>query len=429
MCGELMKLPYMPYKKQKVNRDMIEFRGYNNTPLANEKEFINMQNLSSDRFPLISCRLPRGILPNKLAKPNALYATEKLCWIDGTKFYYDGVEKGTLTDGQKGIADMNGFIIIFPDKAYYDYINDLWGTFTAPDLDYITVWNNRVWGVKGNEIRASKLGDFKEWEDFSGEANDSYATDVGSHGDFTGIYTFQNHVVCFKPNLQYEIYGYKPSNFQVQEISRTGTTSNQSVVESYSQLFYMHDSGIYSYVGGNPRLISNSINTSYLDGVAGTDNRRYYISLYDGVNHSLFAYDTWFDMWHREDDLQVINFVQYDNGLYALTAEGDIIKFNSGEEIIDWSFETIMFDEGTSKKKKYAKLRIRFDLDKGSRIKIYVRYNERESYRIVKSYSCDEYTNAIIPIKLQPCDRFQIKVDGKGKSEIHGIERYFSLGR
>lgn len=414
----------------KMKRDLIEFKGLNNTPLAKENEFLVMTNLSSDHYPLTSCRPSREKVSGvKLNKPNALYAVKKLCWVDGTKFYYDGVEKGSVIDGKKSIADMNGYIVIFPDKAYYNYIDDKWGTFTAPDLDFITVWNNRVWGVKGNEIRCSKLGDFKEWEDFSGEANDSYATNVASHGDFTGIYTFNNHVIAFKENLQYEIYGHKPSNFQVQEVSRTGAINNKGIIESYSQLFYLHESGVYAYTGGSPRLISHGIDTNYVKGAMGTDNRRCYISLYDGSKYDLFAYDSLYDMWHREDELHVIDFVQYKGSLYALSIDGHIYKFNSGDEETEWSFETIFFDEGTSSKKKYSKLKVVADLERGARIKFSIRFNERESYRLMQSCSSESYRSLTIPIQLRNTERFQIKIEGKGNAKIHGIERYFTVGR
>ena len=53
---------------------------------------------------------------------------------------------------------------------------------------------NRLWGCKYglvdgetvNEIYASKLGDFKNWNCFAGLSTDSYAAARGSDGPFTG---------------------------------------------------------------------------------------------------------------------------------------------------------------------------------------------------------------------------------------------------
>ena len=46
------------------------------------------------------------------------------CAIDGTDFYYDGTKKGTVKKGKKSVIDFNGNIVIFPDKKYYDYVED-----------------------------------------------------------------------------------------------------------------------------------------------------------------------------------------------------------------------------------------------------------------------------------------------------------------
>ena len=57
-----------------------------------------------------------------------------------------------------------------------------------PDLDYVMESNNRLWGCRSedNTIYASKLGDPLNWNYFQSLANDSYALDVGSDGEFTG---------------------------------------------------------------------------------------------------------------------------------------------------------------------------------------------------------------------------------------------------
>ncbi len=56
----------------------------------------------------------------------------------------------------------------------------------VPDMDYVCVNENRLWGCRGDTVYASKLGDPKNFNVFEGLSTDSYAADVGSAGDFTG---------------------------------------------------------------------------------------------------------------------------------------------------------------------------------------------------------------------------------------------------
>jgi hypothetical protein len=64
----------------------------------------------------------------------------------------------------------------------------------VPDLSFIVESNNRLWGcqyglVNGqvvNEIHASALGDFRNWERYLGNSQDSYTASVGTDGPFTG---------------------------------------------------------------------------------------------------------------------------------------------------------------------------------------------------------------------------------------------------
>ncbi|NLU24671.1 MAG: hypothetical protein GXW99_08225, partial [Clostridiales bacterium] len=68
---------------------------------------------------------------------------------------------------------------------------------TVPLMDYVTECGNRLWGcrygltdgVTVNEIYASKLGDFKNWNCFAGLSTDSYAAARGADGPFTGAAT------------------------------------------------------------------------------------------------------------------------------------------------------------------------------------------------------------------------------------------------
>lgn len=80
-----------------------------------------------------------------------------------------------------------------------------------PDLDYIIESGNRLWGCrydaanKINEIYASKLGDFKNWNSFSGLSTDSYAVSCGTDGKWTGAVTYYGYPL-FSRKITYTRY-------------------------------------------------------------------------------------------------------------------------------------------------------------------------------------------------------------------------------
>lgn len=108
------------------------FRGYNHNRVIGGDEFYEMENMSSDEYPLLSPRRPRR-KRMKLSKPHGLHAHEKLCWVDGTKFYYDGEEKGTVEDSDKQFVSMGASVIIWPDKKIYNRISTRFESLSIVD--------------------------------------------------------------------------------------------------------------------------------------------------------------------------------------------------------------------------------------------------------------------------------------------------------
>lgn len=125
-----MKLPSMKYTDGIAKNKQIKFSGLNHTYAAEDGELWDMRNLTSDHAPLLGTREPRRLY-RKLEKPGGLFCWNKLCWVDGTKFYYDGEEKGTVTEGEKFFAALLDKIVIFPDKCYYDRYSDTFGSLEA----------------------------------------------------------------------------------------------------------------------------------------------------------------------------------------------------------------------------------------------------------------------------------------------------------
>ncbi|MFA7255953.1 MAG: hypothetical protein WC047_00045 [Kiritimatiellales bacterium] len=119
---------------QKTRDYNMEFKGYNHNLYVKNGQFYDMQNLTSKYYPALAPRSRRGKI-RQLTKPNGLFAKNKLCWVDGTNFYYNNAIIGTVADSVKQFVGMGAYILIFPDKKLFNTstlaLTSLVATFTA----------------------------------------------------------------------------------------------------------------------------------------------------------------------------------------------------------------------------------------------------------------------------------------------------------
>lgn len=125
-----MKLPGMIYTGGVLERTQTQFGGLNHNRGAGDGELWDMRNLTGDQFPLLASRAQR-MRYRTLENAGGLFSREMLCWTAGTAFYAAGAEKGTVTEGPKRFAALGAYIVIFPDKKYYNTATDEFGSLEA----------------------------------------------------------------------------------------------------------------------------------------------------------------------------------------------------------------------------------------------------------------------------------------------------------
>lgn len=102
------------------------FGGYNHTLSCAEGEFYDTRNMTTAYYPVLSPRNKRGICKG-LKQPSGILDKEELMWIDDGVLYIDG--KATTLDVTistaaemcpKTMAKMGAYVVIFPDKVWYN---------------------------------------------------------------------------------------------------------------------------------------------------------------------------------------------------------------------------------------------------------------------------------------------------------------------
>ncbi len=101
------------------------FRGYEHNPRIGDGAFYHMENLTGDRYPLLSNRRKRGHIAD-LTAPQGLIGKAKPAYIDAGCLFYGGLDltsyfhsKGLIiSEGEKQLVSMGAYLIIYPDKLY-----------------------------------------------------------------------------------------------------------------------------------------------------------------------------------------------------------------------------------------------------------------------------------------------------------------------
>ncbi len=140
-----------------IKHNTSVFGGYDVRPGAGEQGAVNMTNMSSDKYPLMTTRVKR----HRTSNPTDIYsfgAYDKTFYTKGTGFYYDGTLEGNVTASAKMFAALNAYIIIMPDKKYYKPATDGFGTLWASWTGSIKFENGTLYGVTATANTISTTG-------------------------------------------------------------------------------------------------------------------------------------------------------------------------------------------------------------------------------------------------------------------------------
>ena len=329
----------------------------------------------------------------------------------------------------------------FEDNTFWDRLersNSVWGmtnlviTKECPELEYICCFGGRLWGCKKNTIFASAYQDPTVFTRYNGLSDDSYYIDVTTPGEFTGCAAYASHVVFFKEDSIHRIYGTRPANFQLSVSGAPGVQKGcwDSVRTINERIFYKGERGIYVYTGSMPQLICDAFGAErFTDAVAGAKDQKYYISMKDEKEkYQLFVFDTEKGTLLREDETQFLTAAQKEGDLYFFDSSKRMMKISDSSERkdIEWSAELREFNETVNQKKGFSRLSLRYEMNEGCFFKVEVAV-DNEPFKVVATVTKPGYRVVGIPLPKNRCDKFRVRISGKGECKIHNLVRDFRV--
>ena len=367
----------------------------------------------------------------------------------------DGVKISGIAD--KSIADLNNTMIIMGRGDNYIVVTGILPaaltqeapvtvTRQMPNMDFVIESENRLWGCRYgealngemvNEIYASKLGDFKNWNCFMGISTDSYAVTVGTDGPFTGAIAHLGYPLFFKEGCMHKIYGNYPANYQVLTTAcrgvQKGCSGSLAIVNE--TVLYKSRAAVCAYDGSLPYEISAALgDANYSRATAGVLGNKYYISMRDDAGgYNLFVYDMLRGMWHREDGTRALAFCTCGGDLYYIDPTYGQIKTVRGtgepeKQPIEWEAITGVIGTDSPDKKYISRLDVRMSLELGARVYFFVQYNSTGAWEQLYTMTGTTLQSFAVPIKPRRCDHLRLKIVGVGEAKIFSICKTISQG-
>lgn len=366
---------------------------------------------------------------------------------------WDGVTISGLTGSMESLngshvlqaVEENAITIIgIMTGTGYEEENPVTVARKVPEMDYVTECGNRIWGCKYgvvdgkpvNEIYASKLGDFKNWNVFQGLSTDSYVASRGSDGLFTGAITHQGHPLFFKEDCIEKVY---PSSTGAHQIVTTECRGVQrgcwrSLVIVEETVYYKSRVDVCAYSGSLPVSVSEALGeTRCSNARAGAEGSLYYISMQDESDAwHLMVYDTARRMWHREDNTCAMMFATCDGRLWWIDEEKKKLVCRSADGLeaesdFAWNAESGIIGFAQPGNKYVSRFTVRAELEKGSSIYMEMKVDDGLWQRMI-TYARPGLRSFNIPVMPRRCDHLQLRFAGKGACRIYSISKYLREG-
>ena len=316
---------------------------------------------------------------------------------------------------------------------------------TPPQMDFVVEAQNRLWGCRYdesksiNEIYASALGDFKNWEVYQGISTDAWRASRGTAAPFTGAITYGGYPLFFREESLEKVFPSATGAHQIAVYALEGVQKGcaDSMVIIDERLFYKGRSGVCVYAGTLPSRISEEFGDwTFENAKAGRHGRKYVVCMdwtggtADGVAPSLqderlcMVYDTQTGDWHVEDEAWSGLCVTWNDALYHtmdFQPDENMFRFAGGTpDGISWWAESDELSLELPEHKWVYCVRLRFKLDLQAECRVYIAYDGGDWERKGTLHGNRLGSNEL-NIWPRRCDHFRVRLEGTGGCELQSI--------
>lgn len=371
---------------------------------------------------------------------------------------YEDDERSTLVAGQDQkceikFTDREKFLVVVDGlcvtKTHHTVttLTRLVAKLPVPKMDYIVECGNRLWGCYCgrtggqyiNEIYASALGDFRNWETLEGISTDAYTASRGSDGVFTGAAVLGGCPLFFKETCLEKVYPSAVGAHRIVTVDCDGIADGswRSAVVIDGVLYYKAPNGVCQYTGSVPRHIDNAFGgIRFWRAVGGRQDKKYYLSMQDlgGVWH-VFAYDTVRGLWYREDNTRFLCCADFHGVLYYADDKDRVCAIGlAGDETVSWKAESGLIGLSSPDHKYISRLDLRMALAPGTSCRVYVTYDDTPDaeYWILKDVIENTASSSLrtftVPILPRRCDHMRLRLTGEGGWTLYSVGCNIEMG-
>ena len=352
----------------------------------------------------------------------------------------------TENNGTVTIREVDGYYLRFYEDTFaYTGSDTISIVRDVPDLDGFFVHEQRVWGYKGSMIYVSKWNDPSNFNTYDQLTSDAWTYPMDGSGDIIGGIVYQGYPTFFKQDKVVRIYGDRPSQFRVMDVSTMGLHPGcgKSLAIAGDTLFYVSRNGLTAYKGGYGENIHSPFgDLRFTEAVAATDGRRYFLSAFDGEEWSIWTYDTNWDAWFREDAEHIIHSA-YDKGnLYFVFENLQQHRYmwleGHAVSVPEYAQQEIVYSEvefgdftgnywtagrgyGNPSRKGTSKIQLRVTLNNAV-LTVYIAYDGGEK-RKVKSIETQGKRSYYLPLIPKRSDHYRIYLEGAGDWVLNSLVR------
>ena len=294
-----------------------------------------------------------------------------------------------------------------------------------PVMDSVCICQDRIWGVAGNKVYASRVGDARAFCAFGGKDTDSFVCENHDADGFVFCMEYNGYPLVFSKSGIYRVYGHAAGNYELERIcNRGGIDKNDilSISELDGEVYYLSYGRVMKFTGGKAEYISSFPYERMTGGAGGSCGGVYYLSCNDeNSDNRLFVYDTKNDVWYENKGVWINKMLRVEDSLYGLSYSNAYLlnipqKYPTDTEHEGRVESFIEFDDAfeLSDNLYPDKIIIRGEIGVGGELSFEMLYDNELIRQKVGEVKEEFHGIYKLDIPQKKCSSFKLRVNGLG---------------